>query len=476
LQNLYFRLLPDNFCAGSSNSSRVSAACQGKLPLHLLRRVAVAAILVTVALGQSAKLSASVGVNIASPSPGATVASPVQFAASATAPAGRVIDAMRIYVDSQDAYTVDAASINTALSLGTGAHNINVQAWDNTGAVYVKTMNIKVGSSGPYEQNFNATSQWVSQFSQPDGAILYVPGQIEPYFANIGAIGMTKDPNRMPEVVAWMNWYVGHLNWPDKWGLYGTMYDYTVSNGVETPTYTADSTDSYAATFLTLAWNAWKSGDANARSYISSISYQLDVIGGVLIQTQQSDGLTWARPDYEIKYLMDNSEGYRGLSDLASLFNALGDSAKSSYYTAAATSMQNGILSMWMNGNWAVYKNWYGQLIAPNMGTWYADASSQVFPVLMGVVKSSDSRAQQAYAALNAAWPGWPELSFNSQDPFPWCLVVDGAAAMGDQARVATYINTVQSQYVNSGFPWPFYNAEAGWFIRANNYMLGRGL
>jgi hypothetical protein len=29
---------------------------------------------------------------------------------------------------------------------------------------------------------------------------------------------------------------------------------------------------------------------------------------------------------------------------------------------------------------------------------------------------------------------------------------------------------------VNSGFPWPFYNAEAGWFIRANNYMLGRGL
>jgi hypothetical protein len=109
------------------------------------------------------------------------------------------------------------------------------------------------------------------------------------------------------------------------------------------------------------------------------------------------------------------------------------------------------------------------------MGTWYADASSQVFPVLMGVVKSSDPRAQQAYAALNAAWPGWPELSFNSQDPFPWCLAVVGAAAMGDQARVTTYINTVQSKYVDSGFPWPFYNAEAGWFMRANNYKLGRG-
>ncbi len=96
--------------------------------------------------------------------------------------------------------------------------------------------------------------------------------------------------------------------------------------------------------------------------------------------------------------------------------------------------------------------------------------------VLMGVVNSSDSRAQQAYSALNAAWPDWPKLSFNSQDPFPWCLVVDGAAAMGDQGRVSTYINAIQNKYVNSGFPWPFYSAEAGWFMRANHFMMGNPL
>ena len=33
----------------------------------------------------------------------------------------------------------------------------------------------------------------------------------------------------------------------------------------------------------------------------------------------------------------------------------------------------------------------------------------------------------------------------------------------------------VRAAVVNSGFPWPFYSAEAGWFMRANNYMLGRG-
>jgi hypothetical protein len=390
-----------------------------------------------------------------------------------------VINAMRIYVDSNNAYTVGASSLNTALALGTGSHSISLQAWDNAGAVYVKNMSITVGSSASssqYQNNFNATSKWVSQFSQADGALLYTPQAINPYYANIAAIGMTKDPNRMPQVVGWINWYVNHLNWPDKWGLYGTTYDYTVNNGVATATNSADSTDSYAATFLSLVWNAWKSGDANARSTIANLSYQLDVVGGVIVNTQQSDGLTWAKPDYQIKYLMDNCEAYRGLRDLASLYqNAFGDTTKAAYYNAAADSMLKGILGMWMNGSWAVYKDALGRLAAPKLSTWYADASAQVFPVLMGVVSSSDPRAQQAYAAFNAAWPGWPTLSFNSQDPFPWCLIVEGAAAMGDRNRVVTYINTMQSKYVNSGFPWPFYNAEAGWFLRANNYMLGRG-
>lgn len=440
----------------------------------------------TITVSNPATVSTSTtGVNVSSPSAGATVTSPVLFAASATAPSGRTISAMRIYVDSANAYTVGAASLKASLSMAAGSHAISMQAWDSTGAVYVKNFPVHVGSttlptaaSLAYQSNFNAVSSWLAKGSAPSGALLYAPNQIDPYFANLAAIGMTKDPNRMPQVVAWMRWYITHLNWPDKWGLYGTTYNWNVSsNGTETPSNDADSTDSYAATFLSVVWNAWQSGNADARSLIAGLSYQLDTIGGVLTKTQQSDGLTWAKPNYQIKYLMDNCEAYRGLRDLASLFqNAFGDSAKATYYTNAANAMQKGILSMWMNGKWSVYRNGLGQDTAPNMGTWYADATAQVFPVLMGVVSSSDSRAQQAYAAFNAAWPGWPTLSYNSQDSFPWCLVGDGAAAMGDNTRLATYLNSLRSKYVNSGFPWPFYNAEGGWFIRANNYMLGRGM
>ena len=382
-------------------------------------------------------------------------------------------DAIRLYLDH--------SSFTPVLSVGLLGNA--TQREQNKGVMDVKARTGIVRSLwsdsylSQYRRNFNAVSKWMSQFSQSDGSILYTPQEIIPYYSNIAAIGMTRDPNRMPQVVAWMNWYTNHLNWPDKWGLYGTIYDYTVNNGQEISTNDADSTDSYAGTFLTLAWNAWATGDAGARSYIAGIYSQLDAIGGVIIKTQNSDGLTWAKPDYQIKYLMDNSEAYRGLRDAASLFkNAFHDNNKAAYYNAAADAMQNGIFGMWLNGNWAVYKDGVGKLAAPNMNTWYADATAQVFPVLLGVVTSSDTRAKQAYAAFNSAWPGWPSLSFNTKDPFPWCLVGDAAAAMGDKTRLITYIKTIQTKYENSNFPWPFYIAEAGWFIRGNNFMLGHGL
>jgi hypothetical protein len=331
--------------------------------------------------------------------------------------------------------------------------------------------------ASPYAANLSAAATWLRTNSvAPDGAILYGASLINPYYANIAAIGLAHDPASYATVQNWMKWYIAHLNWPDQWGLYGTTYDYNYSNGNETSTNNADSTDSYAATFLSLAQAYYQTGDAAAQSYVRSIQSQLDSIGGVLIQTQQSDGLTWSKPSYQIKYLMDNCEAYRGLRDLASLFqNAFGNSAKASYYNAAADSMLQGINSMWVNGSWAVYKDNGGNLAAPNMGKWYPDATSQLFPVLMGVAMPSDSRSTQVYANLNNAWPGWPSLSYNSQDPFPWVLVGDAATIMGDTARVNTFLQSLQGKFVNNGFPWPWYDAEAGWFMQINGHLLGSG-
>jgi hypothetical protein len=435
----------------------------------------------------SSSVTGGVGVNIAAPVNGATVTSPVAFSGNAFPDSGRVITAMRLYVDNQPITTATADWLSYTMPLAEGGHFIVMVAWDNTGASYKTAENITVGassgsgsgtpapgtSSTRYQADFDAASQWASAQSLPSGAIMYSTQRINPYFANIAATGMVKDPKRYVQVQNWMQWYVNHLNWPDQWGLYGTTYDYNIVNGQEVSENDADSTDSYAATFLTLAYNYYMTGDPSAQAYVRGLSYQLDSIGGVIVDTMQSDGLTWAKPNYEMKYLMDNCEVFRGLDDLAKLYAAMGDTSRAQKYAAYAAKNKAGLLGMWMGDRWAVYKDWYGNNIGPNMATWYPDASAQVFPVLYEVLPASDSRSQAAYNYLNSAWPGWSQLSFSSQDAFPWVMVAAGAAQMGDTTRVSQYMGVMEQKYVSQGFPWTWYNMENGWFMRVAKYMDG---
>ena len=321
-----------------------------------------------------------------------------------------------------------------------------------------------------YQQNITLTGNWVSGVSSlPDGSILFTSDKINPYFSNLAAIGLTKDKKYYPQVKSWMQWYINHLNYSDKWGLNCTIYDYGVSGTAESSLNDADSTDSYAASFLSLAWAFWQTGDAGARAYIKTLSDQLDCIGGVLVQTQQSNGLTWAKPDYQIQFLMDNTEVYKGMRNAASLFGALQNTNARDWYNAHAVNVSNGITdNLWdaANGNYVTYVG------APptDWTTWYPDSTAQLFPVLNNLISPSDPRAQQLYATFNQKWPNWTMRQF--PDAFPWVLVSGASALMGDSTRVNQYIRTIQNDFVNQGFPWTWYSAEAGWFIRVNNYML----
>lgn len=91
--------------------------------------------------------AAFAGVTVTSPAPGSTNSSPVHFVASASGSAP--ISAMRIYVDSNSAYLVNAGSLNTNLSMGSGSHSISVQAWDTQGHVYINGFTVSVGGSSP---------------------------------------------------------------------------------------------------------------------------------------------------------------------------------------------------------------------------------------------------------------------------------------------------------------------------------------
>jgi hypothetical protein len=81
-------------------------------------------------------------VKVCSPAGGSTVASPVHFVAAAAS--SHPITAMRIYIDNQSKYTVDASSLDTSLSVASGGHSVVVQAWDSTGAVFKSALTITV--------------------------------------------------------------------------------------------------------------------------------------------------------------------------------------------------------------------------------------------------------------------------------------------------------------------------------------------
>jgi PKD repeat protein len=88
------------------------------------------------------RFTASPGVTVSSPLPNSTSPASVKFVASARAV--NPITAMRIYVDNVGQYTVNAAAINTTLTLAKGLRAITVQAWDSKGTVYKSSMSITV--------------------------------------------------------------------------------------------------------------------------------------------------------------------------------------------------------------------------------------------------------------------------------------------------------------------------------------------
>jgi hypothetical protein len=328
-----------------------------------------------------------------------------------------------------------------------------------------------------YAADASSAAGWIGSSSvRSDGALSYTSQAIQPYYGNIAALGLAKAKMQLPVVGNWMRWYIAHLNGPDKWGLTGTIYDYNIAtDGSISPTLDADSTDSYAATFLSLARAYYESGDSSARAYVLSIRSSLATIAGVITATQQSNGLTIAKPDYPVRYVMDNAEVYRGVADYAALLSeAWGDAQGAQSWNAQATRIAHAIeTDLWnaRTGSYWVEMDNGGGKQAASWGTWYPDATAQLFPIVHGVTPATGTRARNLYAAFNAHYPSWDLLKF--PDSFPWAVVSGAAIAMSDRTRASVYVNTVQRQYAATGFTWPWYDAEAGWFIRTSGSLAG---
>jgi hypothetical protein len=315
--------------------------------------------------------------------------------------------------------------------------------------------------------DFTTATNALVKSQRSDGAIPYTASVVNPYFANIAATGAARTNASGTSVQKYIAWYIARSKDANPWGIAGAITDYTIlGNGSLQSAGNADSIDSYAATFLTLVATTWQYGDATARSYVQSIHADVERIASAIDAVTDTDGLSWALPSYRVKYLMDASEVYAGLNDLATLrAGAYNDLAGSLAASQRAATLRAAILTTYWNdarGTFVTAIDDTGAQTLPKAGDWQ-DAMVQLAPILHGVIAPSSSMATGIYARFNAAFPNWTALS--KPDEYPWTSVAFVALQMNDTARASAYRSAADAGFAPS-FAYPWYCAETGWYLR----------
>ena len=345
-----------------------------------------------------------------------------------------------------------------------------------------------------YQKIATEEAAWLAGLQIENGALLMTRGPsgdytMNPYFADFAALALLGAGESYYENVRlYMEWHFDHLNTAqtDYNGVDGTIYDYTVtlSNGKlvsEVISINADgkksydSTDSYAATFLCVVAKYYeKTGDL---AYLQAHSQDLQRLLNPIRQTMHK-GLTFAKPDYRIKYLMDNCEVYEGLVAAEKLYTALGLTD----ILAEATDLKQQVFNAIEEHMWMEEDGYYEVALGVNNDsayafTWtnfYPCATAQLFPISCGLLDPTDSRSLYLYNKFNEYFSTgerkatWEEMS--TPDTFYWGSLAYTAALMGDNARLETYMKLYLR--VMNRHAYPLYNADAARVCMAAQLML----
>lgn len=220
---------------------------------------------------------------------------------------------------------------------------------------------------------------------------------IEPYIVSILALNEVENGRNLPQVKRFIQWYFSKLNYPDQQGLSGTIYVYTLEGSRERSTQKYDSVDGYAGIFLHLLNQyALKTGDVQLlRDNWTKIEDTVALISVL----QDNDGLTWAMPQYKVKYLMDNCESYGGIAAYQELRYMVG-MVGSLQQQAALVRLRKGILESFYNAGsnsfyWAIVED--GTKSPSDWNRFYPDAFAQIFPIYYGLLSDRLSDQNQIW-------------------------------------------------------------------------------
>lgn len=248
---------------------------------------------------------------------------------------------------------------------------------------------------------------WIRRAQSSDGALHTAPDQahVRPYLANFAALGLaasaraTGDLRDLDASWRWLSWYRRHMD------RRGFVTDYDRVGGRLRSTGDMDSTDAYAGTYL-IALRATHLA-APHRSRLRAERAGIAAAVRAIAATQDRDGLTWAKPAWRVKYLMDQAETYAGLRAAVDLAGWTGDRVLARRAAASAARLKAGVDRLWnprtSGYDWAVHAN--GAREPVNWRRLYPDAMQEAWAVAFGLVPPTRSRA--LLAALDRRQPAW---------------------------------------------------------------------
>jgi hypothetical protein len=226
---------------------------------------------------------------------------------------------------------------------------------------------------------------------------------VNPYIANITAIREISGQRRIAEVRDYILWYLNHLNYPDKDGLTGTIYDYEISAiGEEKSTGHYDSVDGYAGTFLYLL-NLYH-GQTGDDVLIEDNWDKIKDIVYLIPYLQCEDGLT--RPTLKakgnVKYLMDNCESFAGIKSFNELSERTGH-GRDAFYVETESDIKKAVNLILYSAEkkifyWAIDDD---VKFLSDWKTLYPDSIAQIFPICFSILDEDEGIRKALWKEFN---------------------------------------------------------------------------
>jgi hypothetical protein len=315
-------------------------------------------------------------------------------------------------------------------------------------------------------------ADWILTTQLPDGAIATSVDRttISPYLGNYAALGLARAAELTGEsryaraAWGWLNWYAQHQD------VNGFVTDYKIAGGRETTTGGMDSTDAYAGTFLVALEGAWQA--TSDRRALRALTPAIAAGVGAIEATQDTDGLTWAKPRFRVKYLMDQAETYAGLRAATTLALASGDFVLSLRAMLDAAWMSGGVARLWNPRvgayDWAVQES--GARKTTDWSLLYPDAVEQTWLVAFGLVTGARAgELMRRFARAQSSWDRPEALgrfdSGSRQVVGYWPNVASAFGAIGDSRRSDAAAAKIEDAAVRLHRAWPFTSASAGQLI-----------